>query len=1599
MVAYKHYIYPSKNPQINPIYFTSSHLKIKKITMRKFYLLITSFIFCLSISVTGQTISLTSGTYSQDFNTLANSGTSSVTPTGWLFSETGTNANTTYTAGTGSSTAGDTYSFGPSASAERAFGGLLSGSLVPTIGSGYTNNSGTTISSLTIMYTGEQWRAGVTNRNAADRIDFQYSTDATSLTTGTWADVDNLDFNSPNINAAAGLLDGNLPANRTAIGFTITGLNISAGATFYIRWTDFNITGSDDGLSIDDFSLSFTGIVTPTISVVSGSNASEPATNGNFTINFSTPTTASTSVSYAYTGSAGFSTDYSISYSAGVPSTITATGVLTVPSGTSSVTVTVSPIDDLDVEGTETITLTLSAPTGGYIIGTASANIDLLDNDFPPNPYISLVTTYSQDFNTLASTGTSSVVPTGWLFSETGTNANTEYSAGSGSSNAGDTYSFGTGSNTDRAFGTVLSSNLVSTIGAQIQNNSGTTITKIKISYTGEEWRLGTASRTDKLEFQYSLNATSLSNGTWSSVNALDFITPNTTTIGAKDGNAAANKTSLVYTIRNLSIPDNAVFLIRWNDFNASGADDGLAVDDFTIEANPIDVTPPAIVSLSPVNGATNLPINISASVQFNEDIMKGTGNIRIRRVSDNSIYQTINITSGAVTVSSATVNISLNILEVNTAYYVEIDNGAITDLDGNPFNGISGNAVWAFTTGINFYVANFQTCTSGLTDGFTQYSVTGDIVWACTSFGRDPAAPAGTAPFPSGVQINGFANGTNVPNVDWLISPSFNLTGTNFPLLSFWSRTAFNGQPLQLKISTDYVSGDPTLATWTDINGKFPSQTSNIWTLSENINLSAFKQSNVHFAFLYVSDDDEGARWTLDDVSLGNSPTPPPPSLTVSTSDIQFTYVPSGSNADKTFTFIGNDLIDNVTLNATGVFTLSKDGITFGTSLLYTIPEANNLSKTVYVRFSPNINNQNFSGTITIGTSSLSAIVNLTGTSIDPLTTLEVVNWNIEWFGSPSLGPTNDALQQANVQTILQNIGADIYGLVEVVDESRLANVVANMPGYSYVISNYGSHTNTSANPPTALAAAQKLAFVYKNSVFSNITTTALLSQGINSPADLTNPAYNYWASGRFPYMLSADVTLNCVTKNVKFILVHAKANTSPTATSYDRRKRGADSLHYTLQQNYANDHVIILGDYNDDLDFTITAGIVPPVTSYSAFINDAVNFTPVTLPLSLAGKKSTVSFNDVIDHVTVSDDLAAYYLGTTANILTDVTSLVSNYGSTTSDHYPVFSRYRFNNTIAPAINSCTEQISFCTSVSGTYTIPAFVATDDCGDAIVYSYEITGATMRNGSTNDASGIFNAGTSTIAWTASDSWGNSINCETTVIVNTLPSVTIPDAYALPSGTLANTVYIGYNPASSITLTSNVSGGTSPYTYSWTSGSTSHSTTVSPTINTNYTLTVTDANGCQQTAAKTVSVIDIRGGHNLNKVIICHNGNSLTVSGSSVPAHLAHGDMLSSCNIASRSITSEGSDEEDVNNKLDFKVLPNPSAGYFTILIKSGKTDEQIRMRITDITGRVVEQKQNLFVNQPFRIGSNYNRGIYIAEIIQGNEKVTLKLVKL
>ena len=229
--------------------------------------------------------------YTQDFDTLATSGTTNTAlPDGWALSETGTNANGLYAAGTGSSNAGDSYSFGASSSSERALGGLQSGSLNPTFGAAFTNGTGSPVTALDIAYTGEQWRLGTVNRGP-DRLDFQYSLDATGLTSGTWTDADALDFETPNLTGAVGLRDGNAAGNRSSLAATLSGLSLAPGASLWVRWTDFNVSGSDDALAVDDFSVTPRNAdAAPYVATTSpAAGATGVARAANITVTFSEP--------------------------------------------------------------------------------------------------------------------------------------------------------------------------------------------------------------------------------------------------------------------------------------------------------------------------------------------------------------------------------------------------------------------------------------------------------------------------------------------------------------------------------------------------------------------------------------------------------------------------------------------------------------------------------------------------------------------------------------------------------------------------------------------------------------------------------------------------------------------------------------------------------------------------------------------------------------------------------------------------------------------------------------------------------------------------------------------------------------------------------------------------------------------------------------------------------------------------------------------------------------------------------------------------------------------------------------------------------------
>jgi hypothetical protein len=225
-------------------------------------------------TLSAQTISYTTlgSNYSQNFDALPNSGTFSFSSngpleilnangfggnvSGWYVQRySGSSSNILWNYDDGGSNTGAAYSYGTALASDRALGSLASGARSHRYGALITNNTGSTINKFTLTFYTEQWRRGGNlggNTNA-----FEYKINATGIDDASgFLAVTSLDMVTPNTGASGGANDGNLPANRTLVTYTVGALNWPDGQVLAIRWSDQNETGNDDGLALDDLVFS-----------------------------------------------------------------------------------------------------------------------------------------------------------------------------------------------------------------------------------------------------------------------------------------------------------------------------------------------------------------------------------------------------------------------------------------------------------------------------------------------------------------------------------------------------------------------------------------------------------------------------------------------------------------------------------------------------------------------------------------------------------------------------------------------------------------------------------------------------------------------------------------------------------------------------------------------------------------------------------------------------------------------------------------------------------------------------------------------------------------------------------------------------------------------------------------------------------------------------------------------------------------------------------------------------------------------------------------------------------------------------------------------
>ena len=206
---------------------------------------------------------------------------------------------------------------------------------------------------------------------------------------------------------------------------------------------------------------------------------------------------------------------------------------------------------------------------------------------------------YGQDFNTLASTGTSvtwanNSTLAGWsLFNKTPA-AITTYAADTGGGNGG-FYSYGASGQSDRALGGVgsggtyfaspASSTVAGWIAVAFSNNSGGAANSFTLNYDGEQWRNGgnTTAHNMVLEYGFGTSFTGVTGWTTAG-SSFNFTSPiATATAGALDGNLTANRSAARGgTVSGLSWAKGSTLWLRWLETNESGNDHGLAIDNFS---------------------------------------------------------------------------------------------------------------------------------------------------------------------------------------------------------------------------------------------------------------------------------------------------------------------------------------------------------------------------------------------------------------------------------------------------------------------------------------------------------------------------------------------------------------------------------------------------------------------------------------------------------------------------------------------------------------------------------------------------------------------------------------------------------------------------------------------------------------------------------------------------------------------------------------------------------------------------------------------------------------------------------------------------------
>ena len=154
------------------------------------------------------------------------------------------------------------------------------------------------------------------------------------------------------------------------------------------------------------------------------------------------------------------------------------------------------------------------------------------------------------------------------------------------------------------------------------------------------------------------------------------------------------------------------------------------------------------------------------------------------------------------------------------------------------------------------------QSITSG---GWTTQVVTGTFDWSTSDQGSSGDFYG---------MMSNYTSPGNVTSEAWLISPSFDFSGSTAPVFDFRNAYNFSGNTLEVLVSTNYDgTSAPSTAVWTPLSVQLSAGGFGWVNASDApngpVDLTPYLVNNVYIAFKYTGSNTSGSTWEIDDIEI----------------------------------------------------------------------------------------------------------------------------------------------------------------------------------------------------------------------------------------------------------------------------------------------------------------------------------------------------------------------------------------------------------------------------------------------------------------------------------------------------------------------------------------------------------------------------------------------------------------------------------------------------------------------------------------------------------------------------------------------------------